>query len=279
MNLNVLILILIIYFSLIIKIIYIFFFSPDYKKCFKEDFQQEIKTNIIFLNEDELFTTLSDNKDNYYNKFFSQDFIVRNTNSTTEYINKNIKSAVCSYTKEEQDILTKYINDINNILLTKPIFQLSYFDGKKAVKELQWKLGCVQNNLYENGLPHTRNDIIIFPKSYLTTYPENYLKKTLLHEFIHIYQKFYPNDVEKYLQENNITKYRKIEKKDNIRANPDTDDYIYYNEKNQTVYKAVFHNNSKSISDVTYYPINDRLYEHPFEMMAIKISDEILKLI
>ena len=79
-------------------------------------------------------------------------------------------------------------------------------------------------------------------------------------------------EVLKYLQNNNFTKIKEREENDNIRANPDLDNFIYQDE-NYNTYKAVYNNNPNSIEDITYYPYNEQYYEHPNERMAIEFEN------
>ena len=148
---------------------------------------------------------------------------------------------------------------------------LKWFNGYKA-SLIPWNLGCINGKLYENGLPHTRNDIILISNKDINKYNVNKLVKTLIHEKVHIYQKIYPNDCNIYIQTHNFTKLKIRNNNDNIRANPDLDNWIY-KDKNEKIYKAEYNNKfPKSIEDITYYPLNSQSYEHPYEKMAIDIE-------
>jgi hypothetical protein len=103
-------------------------------------------------------------------------------------------------------------------------------------------------------------------------YDDNQLIKLLIHEKIHIYQKMYPNDVQLYIKLNGFIPIRKREMNDNIRANPDLDNWIY-KDKDSNIYKAQYNKEPKTISDVIYYPTDSQLYEHPYETMAITIEN------
>jgi hypothetical protein len=46
------------------------------------------------------------------------------------------------------------------------------FDGNKCSK-IKWKIGMISGNMYENGLPHTRDDVIIIPKSIMSIFNYN----------------------------------------------------------------------------------------------------------
>ena len=122
--------------------------------------------------------------------------------------------------------------------------------------------------------PHTRLDTIILNINQIKYYNFSKLKKTLLHEKVHVYQKKYTEDVDKYIKINNFKKVKKRNKFDNIRANPDLDDYIYIDNENNT-YKGIYNLNPNSLEDVTYYPHNTQEYEHPFEKMAINLEKNI----
>ena len=62
------------------------------------------------------------------------------------------------------------------------------------------KIGFVCNNNYENGLPHTRGDIIILNKNKFMINSDIKNMKTLIHEQVHVYQKKYSNELNYYLK-------------------------------------------------------------------------------
>lgn len=222
---------------------------------------------IYFLNGNELYDILKYDEDNYYKTFYKLDFKTRNINNIEEYINL-IKISVCNLNEEEKNKLVSCIKNADT-RLEKIYFD--WFDGKKA-KELIWNIGCVQGKYYENGLPHTRGNIIILSKENINEYSEKKLTNTLIHEKVHIYQKKYSEDVQKYLDEHNFKIVKKRDSNDNIRANPDLNDFIY-KDNNNNIYKAIYKNNAKTIEDIKYSPINNQSYEHPFENMAIFIEN------
>ena len=218
------------------------------------------------MNSNELYNYLKNDSDNYYKTFNSLDFKARNINNIEEYI-KNIEKSLYYPTKDEQEKVKRSIIEANSRLEK---INSSWFIGNKA-KELLWNIGYFNGDLYENGLPHTRGNIIMLPEK-VNKYTEDELTNTLIHEKVHIYQKVYKNDVQKYLNEYNFKKVKKRDKYDNTRSNSDSDNIIY-EDNNRNIYKAIYNNNPKNYSDVTYFPINNPLYEHPFEKMAYLISE------
>ena len=76
-----------------------------------------------------------------------------------------------------------------------------------------------------------------------------------------------------YISFYNFKKIKKRDEYDNIRANPDLDNYIYQDSDNNT-YKAQYNKNVLSVEDIVYYPKNNQMYVHPFEKMAIEIENK-----
>jgi hypothetical protein len=235
-----------------------------------ENFDNNIN-NIIFLNRDELLELLIDNNDNYYETFYNNDYKTRNIDTIEEYF-EYIKSSVDNF---DNDSIIKLKQCINNADLIMEKISFKWFDGKKANK-IPWKLGCIKGKLYENGLPHTRSDVIIISKENVKDYNMNKLTKTLIHEKVHIYQKRYPDDMLIYLKENNFIKVKSRENDDNIRSNPDLDNFIY-KDAEDNIYKATYLDNAVNIEDIKYSPIDHQSYEHPYEKMAIFIEKMDIK--
>jgi hypothetical protein len=203
--------------------------------------------------------------DNYYDTFSETDLAARKIKNIDHYIRK-IYNSVCEFTPNEKTILKKCIDHISNNL-SKINFE--YFDGSKANKII-WKIGCIKGNQYEYGLPHTRNDIIILNNDSINNDDISNIISLLIHEKVHVYQKMYPNDNEKYLKKFNFKRIKN--RPENVRANPDIDTYIY--EDNTKTYSATYNKNPSNVTDVKYSSVDDgQKSEHPFEKMAIEIED------
>ena len=226
---------------------------------------------IIFYRKNNLYNILKKDQDNYFKTFFDYDLKVRNVDNVEEYYQKMYNS-ICN---PDIDIINKITNYISNIKLKITNYKLTnnFYNGINLTKflDLKWRIGFVCDNNYENGLPHTRNNIIILNKNKIDISSDIKIMKTLIHEQIHIYQKEYPNEVNKYLNNYGFKKIKEREKNDNIRANPDLDNFIYQ-DKNYNTYKAIYNNNPNSVEDITYYPYNEQFYEHPNERMAIEFE-------
>lgn len=233
--------------------------------------RKQYYTNVILLSKEETLSIILNDTDNYYSKFTNKDLKVRKVNSISEYKNK-IKNAVCEANKIIKKKITNSINKCNEKLNQLNIIHNGNYKGIDLNKlyNIKWKIGFICNNSYENGLPHTRNDTIIMPMDIVYDYTSNKLCETLIHEKVHIYQKLFQKETDIYLKENNFEKIKQIEDADNIRANPDIDDNIYTD--GTTIYKASYLPNAVSIHDVRIYSDSQK-YEHPFEHMAIILSE------
>jgi hypothetical protein len=205
------------------------------------------------------------------------DLYARKVKSKKEYL-ENISNNTISFNEEEKDKLYKCTKIADKFLLNyKKIFDDNIILNGIEIANIKWKLALVNkpnrtyNIEYEEGMPHTRDDIIFLSKYVLNNDDDN-LINILIHEKVHIYQKKYPDDIKLYLDYNGFKKTNI--KYNNSRANPDIDDIIYQ-DKNNNIMCCLYNNNPKTIMDVTYYSINNEKYEHPFEFMAYSIENNI----
>ncbi len=239
---------------LILILIYLIYRKYNINAHFNEHFNNHIN----FLTKEELIDFLIKDPDNYYKKFTKLDMQVRNINSIEEYYN-NIKESCIDIDNNYRSKLINNIKEADEKLLK---INLPGFDGVKCSK-IMWNIGIVKGTKYEGGYPHTRNNIIILPNNLDSV-------KILIHEKVHIYQKMYPEDIQIYLKDNGFIKEYEIINRENHRANPDLDNWIY--KKNNKILETRYNENPNSIIDV----INkDFKNEHPFEYMAYSIESTI----
>jgi hypothetical protein len=208
--------------------------------------------NIEFYNPKQIGNFLK--HDNYFLDMNDINLKLRKISDKNEYI-KNINKHFCNFSLLDKIILKYNVNKANNILNN-----LNYqgFKGSK-LNSIPWVIACSKDD-YEFGFPHTRQNIIILNKN--SIYKKK-LYKTLIHERIHIYQRFFPNDVNEFLNINNFKKISKIT--DTDRINPDTDGNLY--SKDNIIYECKIQNNEVKCTN------NSFLYEHPYEYMAYLLSN------
>jgi hypothetical protein len=100
---------------------------------------------------------------------------------------------------------------------------------------IPWNIIKIHSN-YEDGLPHTREingKVFVVLSQNVMNKKDSSLKRILLHEKIHVYQKLYPLEVQNYIQNLGYKKFKWRKKIKNIRSNPDVDDFVYIKDGKQ----------------------------------------------
>ena len=110
---------------------------------------------------------------------------------------------------------------------------------------------------------------IIFLSPKVINYTDDNLTKILIHESIHIYQRYNITEINNYLKENNYTVSRRRDSEPLIRANPDLDEYIYKDKDGEEMIYIYKSSMPKGINDII-----PNKNEHPFEKMAYEISED-----
>ena len=262
----------IIYIFIILLILVLFIVVNKFCFIIRNKMIESYNNQIIFYKKQNLYKILEKDEDHYFKSFSYTDLKVRKIIDIQDYF-KILENSLCD---PDQIIINKikdYILEIKkkvNYYIKNKSNEFEYVNLNKF-NNIPWKIGFVNTNNYENGLPHTRGNIIILNKNKLMLNSDMKNMKTLIHEQIHIYQKMYPLELDYYLKSKKFTKVKKKTQYDNIRANPDLDNYIYKDKENN-IYKAVYNKNPNSIEDIIYYPYDKQFYEHPNERMAIEFE-------
>lgn len=250
--------------TLLLLIIVLYYFHDFLKR---EHFISSVPApvnncNIKFLTSDETKIYLLSDHDTYIHNLSQWDLIARNVNTQDEY-KQNIIAG--NFTEEQKVRFAKAATAADTFFNT---IQLNNIDGKK-IAEIPWILAITKNNSYENGLPHTRENIIFVSDNQTETHET--LVKTLIHEKIHVYQRAYPEDMNTFLSEIGFSRVKRRHGIPRIRANPDLDEWIYVNQKTGKEMYALY--SSDMPHDITDIVLNDPAFEHPFELVSYKISE------
>jgi hypothetical protein len=230
--------------------------------------------NIIFIKDiEEIF-----NK--YYNNV--------KTNKDYYYTN-NIKNNIC---QEINNKILLYL--IENIEIAENIINLE-LDKKFIIEDYDWKI-CLTKEHFLFGNPFTLDDVIFMPEKYIIDNINdkeriNFIK-TLVHEYIHISQRYKETIWTKHILENTNwilldTKINDININENFILNPDTyylnNSFLYKN--NNKLYYGRFEFYSK-LKICWYEFINNKFikidkninkYEHPYEEMAYTLTENLEK--
>ena len=214
-----------------------------------------------------------------------------------KWIIKKLSDVQINFLKENIKYSVNCLKNININLVNK----------NKNLNYDLWKL-CIFDNMFFN-LPFTLDDIIFIPISYInssmnkTGFFDNINKsfsKTLVHEKIHLLQRYNEDLWDKYILENTkwiITDKQLIMKcclinNNKIIYNPDTfyvkNKFVY--EKNNKKYFGLMLLNSKNeIKNIWFqvveinniinlYPVPETInnYEHPYEELAYGMASELI---
>ena len=222
----------------------------------------------------EIINFIIKDNDNYLKNLSNPDLRARQVSNYKEYINKIVK---------EQTESTKTLNIKDYLILFFACLRADYYfynlkheliPNNNYIYKILWKFAFIKSDSYENKYPHTREDIIFIHidilkniKSFNKYYD---FVALLIHEKLHIYQRYNNIIIDNILQSNGF------ERKHNriffrlIRANPDLNDWVY-TDKNKHLMMTIYSSaNPNNIDDV----ITKGDYEHPYEMISYIIDNK-----
>lgn len=225
---------------------------------------------VEILSAEEIQRVITTDADHYYEKFHAVDFKVRQVKNKVAYLDK-ISGSGCA---AEEEIIQKVKDCIGAVNTHLSHQQNETIHGIHigTFLEIPWRIGFICDKNYENGLPHTRGDVIILNSQDIRRRSKSEVCKLLIHEKSHVYQKKEKEKMESYLK----TKYTEVKRKDytdeTIPANPDTNDTIYKCNETKVVLEGKYRKNPKHFRDVLFTQ-NDHALEHPFETIAYNMEE------
>jgi hypothetical protein len=260
-------------------------------KLQKQDLLKKVTAKIHFMTKGETKNFLKHDRDKFITGLDELNLTARGIKIPETYIKITSKSAT-NFTEEEKLELTKAVDIACDKLDDVGAKQLKRYgiDKKKMWDMLQnWTLAKTKDKVLEMGMPHTREDIIFLSEYYMAKNSDNINKlvRTLIHEFIHIYQRKYGDEYHTFLKDHEweIHPYNENDK----RINPDLDDNVWKRpaQKGETATKAtrieaggyrifIARFNNREPKDLKDISLKDSRYEHPYEYYAYKLSQEIV---
>jgi hypothetical protein len=225
----------------------------------------ETNNKIKFLSAKDTAAFILKDDDNYVNHMSSADLYARKVSTTDEYKINASKYALNFTTNDKQNLIkcSKKADDFFKNYNYKNILNCD------KIAKLKWCF-ALTDNFYEEGLPHTRKDVI-FVSTNVIKFEEISLITTLIHEKVHIYQKCYENEMSALLQKMGFIE-KPISSPSLKRSNPDINNKIYYDiHTNQLMLSIYKSNKPNSISDVEN---TNHSFEHPYEKMAYDIAND-----
>lgn len=241
------------------------------------------------MNKEETLAFLTKDEDNYLKKFSDIDLYARNVSSINKY-KENFEKISASFTESEIQLLNKTTIIADKLLNTTKFIDINYINyiNLNDIANIKWIFAkTIINNdendkeiKYEDGFPHTRKNIIFLSNTFFN-YDEDDIIKILIHEKIHIYQRYNEEIFNKVIKkmgyielENEIIEndFKLTCKLKYIRANPDINNKIYKKISTNKILICTYNSDTpKNISDVTGGYHN----EHPYEEIAYELSEYI----
>lgn len=258
----------------------------------------ENNDHIFFMTYKDTANFFANDADMYVRNMTDLDLHARKVKTHMEYIN-NIEDTAISFTDEEKGLLKRCAENADIYLRKETFKELKYADyiNGNNIAEIKWIFANTYTNRFndilkenEEGLPHTRENVIFLSKNVLK-YDELNLTNTLIHEKIHIYQRYNSKIFDKIISDMGLKELDKKSYKNAkyIRSNPDTNNKIYYmataahsartdpateiDEDNIMV--CLYRNNKPNgINDVIH---TNYAKEHPYEKIAYEIAENFYK--
>lgn len=203
-------------------------------------------------------------------------------------LNKNNREARRNVLYENTNaIITLSIKEYIILLMDLFFTNILVFSCRRLFS-LPWKIIFLKDAFnIENSFPHTHFDHIFMPKDYYFSLNFKERIKLLIHEKLHVYQRFYPIEFNKMLfsefglqAETLISQHDDYE---NVRMNPDLNKIIYSD--HGEYHLQILKKNAKSLSESSnqiYHKTFQKtkykelpVHEHPYETFAYYFSDLI----
>ena len=264
--------------------------------------------HIYFMTYKETANFFAKDNDRYVRNLSELDLHARGVKTHVEYMNQ-IEDTAISFTDDEKELLERCAKDADKYLRNERFKEVDY--GKHLngndIADIKWIFANTYANYFndvikenEQGLPHTRENIILLSKNVLKN-DALHLTNTLLHEKIHIYQRYNPEIFDTIIKEMGLKELdrKSFKQAKYIRSNPDTNNKIYYRKKDVSILDILsgvsgvsgdsgdteynlddvmvcLYRNDKpnSINDVIQ---KNYTAEHPYEKIAYEIAENFYK--
>ena len=262
---------------LLLVIIIAMFYAQQY--LVQEGFVMPWDTSKIvkFMTEEETRNFLASDADRYSSSLSTWDIIARKAIHELSY-RKRAAGAALNFNTQQKTLIMNAAVDADIFFIELASNNAAFCNSNLAasidfekVAEIPWVIALTDGDKYEDGLPHTRANIIFISTS-IFNQPDR-ITKTLVHEKIHLYQRLYPQHLMHVLNHNGYIRWKNRIGIPRIRANPDVDQYIYIDSTTESPMLAVYSSDKPNgINDIV---IEHTGHEHPYEKMAYDIDKAV----
>ena len=228
--------------------------------------------NVIFLDGSQTVSFLQKDEDRYVHSLHAADLYARKVKSCEEYIEKISK--LIQFSDKEKAKLRRCCSKADDFLKT---FTYMGIDCK-IIANMSWNLALI-DTAYEEGLPHTRRNIIFLSKYNINETisadsNDQRLVSTLIHEKVHVFQRYNTQLMEQLIYKMGYQEVMKssINSQDLKlkRSNPDINNKIYMTSDKEVLMITYKSDKPSGINDIK--PVASFAFEHPYEKMAYEIA-------
>lgn len=231
----------------------------------REGFINLSYSTVKFLTANETKQFLLNDGDEYVHTLNTWDLVARKVSTFQEYLEK-IAKAPLTFSDEQKQRLTKAAQEADKFFNNTRIEGIDC----QQIATIPWIFSLTRDKEYEDGLPHTRANIIFISTSLDQTASK--LTRTLIHEKIHIYQRLNPEETMSFLAFHGYYRWKQRFGIPRVRSNPDLDPWIYFNPITKQPMVAYYSSDTPTnIDDITLDKPTD---EHPYEEIAYNIAQK-----
>jgi len=140
----------------------------------------------------------------------------------------------------------------------------------KQISDIPWILAKTNGTNYEEGLPHTRDNIIFVSNHTLAS---DILVQILVHEKVHIFERLYPTKMKEWMYQQGFQVVNVNSQMPTIRSNPDSDGKVYKDKHGVMMASLYTSSAPKCLRDVKTTGKGCPANEHPNESLAYYIDN------
>jgi hypothetical protein len=218
-----------------------------------------------FMTASETSAFIMGDPDGYTHSLTEWDLIARKATTEFEYRRAAAQAAI-NFTEEQRSRFRRAAQRADSFF-AKYAKTCTEIDLSNIVS-IPWVFALTRGQEYEDGLSHTRANVI-FVADLINETPTK-LYEVLVHEKVHLFQRLYAELVDQYIIKKRYKRWKYRVGEPRIRANPDLNPWIYIEPTTESPMLSVYASDKpQNISDVL---VKYGKYEHPYEEMSYMIQ-------
>ena len=233
----------------------------------KEGFDRHIREGkVTFYSKQAAQDLFKTDPDSYFENLTELDKKAMNVKDTDDAIQKMV-NACMEFSTSDKIRLLKFTAEGDRFLRQ---LKLPYVDTKK-IANMDWNLVLTRDTANEEGMPHTKGDVI-YLSTIVLDMPTKELIKTLIHEKVHVYERANPKLMKEWMKYKGYKLNRRQSEIKEARSNPDVDGWTYISPEGKETVVLYRHSNPKTIEEANYPRYDDPSSEHPYEDLAYYVD-------